>query len=425
MAHEAVVNSSVATNVDRRSPAALRSGRLTVRQRVVLIVATLALGFVAARQAPRAMVTAPTSSGAAERPIGAGRSAGPAVAPKPHFAESWVSPHGHVRSTHGSAICALPSGDMLAVWYGGTREGAADVALFTSRLVAGTAAWTAPERAVDRVIAQEELDRVIKKVGNAVIFPDASGTLWMVYVSVSMGGWSGSSLNVKTSQDEGRTWGPSRRLTLNPFLNLSTLVRNKPIYTSDGRIGLPVYHELAIKFPQILWLTPGPNGSVQDYRMRNFASETGLIQPSLVPLGHDRVLMMLRDRRPDKRMHTAYSDDNGWTWSEAAASDLPNPDSALDALRLNDGRIVLVYNHAHRGRENLRLAVSADAGRTWQAGPVLEATAGREYSYPFLVEDRAGGIHLTYTWHRERIKHLRFNLAWLDEALRSNRAGQQ
>jgi predicted neuraminidase len=124
-------------------------------------------------------------------------------------------------------------------------------------------------------------------------------------------------------------------------------------------------------------------------------------------------------------MHTAYSDDNGWTWSEAAASDLPNPDSALDALRLNDGRIVLVYNHAHRGRENLRLAVSADAGRTWQAGPVLEATAGREYSYPFLVEDRAGGIHLTYTWHRERIKHLRFNLAWLDEALRSNRAGQQ
>jgi len=394
----------------------------------VLITLTLAVGYFTARHAPDGLDSAPVHvepreiSVTVPPPTAAAMAAAAAVGPQ--FTESWVSPTGHMRSAHSSAICALPSGDLLAVWYGGTREGAADVALFTSRLKRGGTEWTAPLLAVDRMIAQGELDRTIKKVGNAVIFPDQTGTLWMVYVSVSMGGWSGSALNVKTSLDEGRTWGASRRLTLNPFLNISTLVRNKPIYASDGRIGLPVYHEMALKFPQMLWITPGPQGTVQEYRMRNIAAETGLIQPTLVPLDHDRVLMLLRDRRAERRLHTAISDDNGWTWSDAAPSELPNPDAAIDGLRLRDGRILLVYNHAQHGRENLRLALSADAGRSWKAGPVLEAAAGREYSYPYLVEDQGGQIHLTYTWQRERIKHAAFNVAWLDRQMRAVLGGK-
>jgi len=164
-----------------------------------------------------------------------------------------------------------------------------------------------------------------------------------------------------------------------------------------------------------LWLTPGPNGTVQDYRMRSLSSQTDLLQPALVPLGGDRVLMMLRDGGADRILHTAYSEDNGWTWSQAAPTTLPNPDAAVDALRLRDGRILLVYNHSILGRENLRLAVSSDQGRTWKVGANLEAADEREYSYPNLVEDQRGQIHLTYTWHRERIRHVTFNLAWLDQ----------
>jgi predicted neuraminidase len=201
---------------------------------------------------------------------------------------------------------------------------------------------------------------------------------------------------------------------LNPFFNLSSLVRNKPIYASDGRIGLPVYHEMALTYPQMLWLTPGPNGTVQEYRMRNLSTETGLIQPALVPLDDDRVLMMLRDRSNGRSLRSAFSNDNGWTWSVAAPSGLPNPDAAIDALRLRDGRILLVYNHSENDRENLRLAVSNDQGRTWRTGAILEEGEQKEYSYPNLAEDRRGHIHLTYTWHRERIKHVTFNLAWLD-----------
>ncbi|MDO8544305.1 MAG: sialidase family protein [Opitutaceae bacterium] len=387
--------------------------RLSPLSRVVLIGCALLTVLVAARFAPEGDGSAPADI--AHFPTPAGVPDPTDLVPV--FSQSWITPPGHTASAHSSAICALPSGDLLAVWYGGSREGGADVALFTARLTGAAGKWTPPVTAIDRAMAQTELDRAIKKVGNAVIFPDRTGCLWMVYVSVSLGGWSGSALNVKTSRDEGHTWGASQRLTLNPFFNLSSLVRNKPIYASDGRIGLPVYHEMALKFPQMLWLTPGPDGTVQDYRIRNLSSESGLIQPALVPLDHDRVLMMLRDRGGDRSLHTAYSDDNGWTWSEAAPSGLPNPDAAIDALRLRDGRILLVYNHAERGRENLRLAISADQGRTWRAGAVLEEAAHHEFSYPNLAEDRRGRIHLTYTWQRERIKHVVFNRAWLDRRL--------
>lgn len=397
------------------APVAPRLPRL---HRVLLGFATLAIAYAGVRDARRGGVVPPAGI-VPTPPLAAG-----ATQAAPFFRQSWVAPAGHTASAHSSTVCTLPSGDLMAVWYGGTREGATDVSLFTARLALGGSEWSAPERTVDRALAEQELDRRVKKVGNAVIFADRSGMLWMVYVSVTVGGWSGSALNVKTSRDEGRTWSPSQRLTVNPFFNISSLVRNKPIYASDGRIGLPVYHELAMKYPQMLWLTPGADGGVQDYTVRSLTTSTGLIQPTLVPLANDRVLMMLRDRGGGRRLHTAYSNDNGWTWSAAEACGLPNPDSAVDGLRLRDGRVLLVYNHASSGRENIRLAVSSDEGRTWQPGPIIEQAAQKEYSYPCLAEDARGHIHLTYTWQRERIKHVEFNVAWLDTAAATREATQ-
>jgi predicted neuraminidase len=221
-----------------------------------------------------------------------------------------------------------------------------------------------------------------------------------MYVTVTVGGWSGSTLNVKTSRDAGRTWSASERLTLNSFFNLSSLVRNKPVFADDGRIGLPIYHEMATTYAQMLWLTPGANGRLADYAVRSLVGTKGVIQPTVVPGSGGRAIM-----------------DNGWTWTTPVGGTLPNPDAATDALRLRDGRLLLVYNHATSGRENLRLAVSADEGRSWIPGPMIEDETGREFSYPCLSEDGHGRIHLTYTWRRQRIKHVEFNGAWLRQAL--------
>jgi alpha-L-rhamnosidase len=85
---------------------------------------------------------------------------------------------------------------------------------------------------------------------------------------------------------------------------------------------------------------------------------------------------------------------------------LPNPDSGIDAVTMTDGRALLVYNHVstRRKRFPLNVAISSD-GRRWRALRVLEDQPG-EYSYPAVIQGSDGLVHITYTWNRERIKHV-------------------
>jgi predicted neuraminidase len=71
---------------------------------------------------------------------------------------------------------------------------------------------------------------------------------------------------------------------------------------------------------------------------------------------------------------------------------------------LADGRHLLVYNHTARGRSPLNIAVSSN-GRDWQAAAVLESQPG-EYSYPAVIQTSDQLVHVTYTWKRQRIKHV-------------------
>ena len=82
----------------------------------------------------------------------------------------------------------------------------------------------------------------------------------------------------------------------------------------------------------------------------------------------------------------------------------PNPNSGIDAVTLKDGRSLLVYNHTTTGRSPLNVAVSAD-GNAWTPAVVLEDEKG-EYSYPAIIQTADGKVHVTYTWRRQRIKHV-------------------
>ncbi|MCJ7686004.1 MAG: exo-alpha-sialidase, partial [Desulfobacteraceae bacterium] len=145
---------------------------------------------------------------------------------KPFMVEKFINPDPGNGIVHVGSICELPDGRLIASWYGGTREGAKDVAIFLAIKDPGhRTRWSKPKKVVDRVSASRELYRYIKKVGNPVIFAGSGDHLWLVYVTISAGGWSGSSLNAKVSSDAGATWNNSQRLTLSPFLNISELVR--------------------------------------------------------------------------------------------------------------------------------------------------------------------------------------------------------
>ena len=317
---------------------------------------------------------------------------------------------GGVASVHVASLCEPAPGQLAAAWYGGSREGAKDVAVFFSRR--DSRGWSPAVPVVTAETARQELGHYVRKVGNAVIFADAQGKLSLLYVAIAVGGWSGSSLALKESTDLGQTWTPSRRLILSPFFNISTLVKNGATPMEDGGWAVPIYQELFAKFPEILWLNERA-GTPTAVRTRAFGGRTAF-QPSLVALDAQNALMLCRTASQQRDLFMTRTADGGQSWSAPQITGLPNSDSGVDAIRLHDGRLLLAFNDTNTGRANLRLAISRDSGTNWQRGPYLEQEPGEEFSYPFLVQARDGEIHLAYTWKRRAIRVVSFNSTWLD-----------
>ena len=104
---------------------------------------------------------------------------------------------------------------------------------------------------------------------------------------------------------------------------------------------------------------------------------------------------------------TSWSDDNGNSWSPLEPTTIPNPNAGTDAVTLQDGRQLLVYNHTTRSTGNrgmLNIALSAD-GVDWTPVMTLEKARG-EYSYPAVIQTRDGLVNVTYTYQRKSVKHV-------------------
>ena len=90
---------------------------------------------------------------------------------------------------------------------------------------------------------------------------------------------------------------------------------------------------------------------------------------------------------------------------------MPNPNSGTDALTLQDGRQLLIYNHKvrtkeNRGRDLLNLAISDD-GIKWTPVMTIENEESEHgYAYPAIIQSKDGLVHATYTFNRESVKYL-------------------
>ncbi len=344
---------------------------------------------------------------------------------KPFISDNFVNPGSESGMVHVGSICEVSDGNLGAVWYGGTREGAKDVAIFFSTKSSGkNAPWSNPRIIVDRASATKELNRYIRKVGNPVLFSGPDKRLWLIYVSITVGGWSGSALNVKASLNGGLSWSNSQRLTLSPFFNISELVKGRPLPVSAAEgnenrdhFAVPIYHELLGYFPEILWIAFSRTNDDIIYEKTRMAGGSSFIQPSIAPLNTHTAQAFFRCISPVRQISTARTDDGGQTWSTPKFLDLPNPDSAVDALPLRQDRILMAYNDSPNNREILQLAVSNDRGINWVQIHTLENSPQEEFSYPYMIRGRNGLIHLVYTWKRKRIKHWVFNEAWVDQKL--------
>lgn len=290
-------------------------------------------------------------------------------------------------SCHASTIVETGTGELLAAWFGGTDEGENDVAIWIARKTAD--GWSAPEE-----VARHENT----PTWNPVLFRTLDGVTWLFYkFGTSPREWTGA---FRRSEDDGKTWSDVELLPT----GLLGPVRNKPLILPDGTVVAGSSHESYRSWtayaeisrdPGRLWERSGP-AALPD-------QPYGVIQPAIVPI-RGGLRMFLRTRNVGK-VGVADSWDGGRTWSTVRTTDLPNPNSGIDAVGLQDGRIVLVYNHTERGRTPINVAVSADEGETWNSFLALETEPG-EYSYPAVIQHSDGSVHITYTWKRERIKHV-------------------
>ncbi|KAE8726283.1 hypothetical protein F3Y22_tig00007179pilonHSYRG00110 [Hibiscus syriacus] len=92
-------------------------------------------------------------------------------------------------------------------------------------------------------------------------------------------------------------------------------------------------------------------------------------------------------------------------WNHVDRWIVPDPTVVMRRLRmirLRDGRVLLAYNTISRGV--LKVAVSTDDGGSWDEVLALEENPGMEFSYPAVIEDSEGLLHITYTYDRIQIK---------------------
>jgi BNR repeat-like domain len=359
--------------------------------------------------------------------------------------------------THAPGIVECANGDLIASWYGDAKPN--DSAVLGARKRRGEMAWDAPYVMADRPGFPD---------CNTTMHIDGRGRLWLFWPTILGSSWESSLLNyqVATSYSEpgpprwdregvillkpadfsaealrllgtreirpprGAIVGPAgqkAKLTDPLFQRLGWAPRCKPTILPGGRIILPVYSDtFAISIMALsddectTWYPSKP--------LIGF----GNIQPTVLRRDDATLVAYMRENGSLQRIRVSESKDDGLTWSAVKETELPNPGSGIDGVRLANGHWVLVYNDAADSRASLAVSLSDDEGRTWKWTRHLERHSAGRYHYPAVIQGRDGSIHTIYSCFiapdatpaktaagksteptLKGIKHAMFNEAWI------------
>lgn len=285
---------------------------------------------------------------------------------------------------HASTVVEAPDGSLLTAWFGGTAEKDPDVGIWLARFADGR--WNA----ASRVAKTSQIAH-----WNPVLFRDPKRGLFLFFkVGVDVPKWS----TYWMASQDGATWSEPKELVPGDVGGRGP-VKNKAIILSDGAWLAPASTEHKAWKP---FADRSEDGGLTWTRTADFMDKGG-IQPTFWESSPGQVHALMRTTKC--WIYRSDSQDGGRTWTKAEKTTLPNNNSGIDALRLDDGRVLLVYNPVGLDwgpRTPLSLAVSEDNGASWTNITHLENEKG-EYSYPSIVRT-AKGVAIVYTWKRERVR---------------------
>jgi predicted neuraminidase len=327
---------------------------------------------------------------------------------------------------HAATLIRRRDGGLLVAWFGGTRESHRDTAIWAAEREplarrppsAGArpgAAWTAP-----RIIARAspardaEADVSAARSGerlphwNPVLFSPSEGKTALHFkLGRSIRSWQ---TFAQYSEDEGRTWTEARPLVVGDRGGRGA-VKNKPIQLETGAWLAGASLERWRRWDAFFDRSETGLGDWQASDLIRFDRRAyptkGIIQPTLWQADDGTVHALFRSTAG--RLFGSRSTDDGRNWTEAFATEIPNNNSGIDAVRLPGGLIALACNPVGgnwAARTPLCVLFSRDEGKTWPARIDLESGPG-EYSYPALIA-ADDGICVAYTWNRRRIA-----LSWI------------
>ena len=317
--------------------------------------------------------------------------------------EAVAEPSDRFPACHCSVIVELDTGDLLAGYYAGSGEARPD------------AAWVAARRRPsDTGFGPLDIvaDTAGKPEGNGILMQSGSGVLRVIYGTMhgKLDGpagpgvrWVTCDLRMKTSGDRGETWSDVVMIEK----ELGHVPRCKPTRLDSGEwVFGTEYKDGASR----VWSSSDDGESWHE--IGRIGGEPNQ-HPSLVERSDGSILALLRPAGRQGQVLQSTSRDAGRTWRPAELTELPSPFAALDAVRLADGRIALVWNRSATDRNPLSLALSEDEGRTWPHVRDLVTGEG-QFHYPAMIQTHDGLLHVSFTNNRRTIDHVVLSPAWIE-----------
>ena len=360
---------------------------------------------------------------------------------------------------HAANLMVLHDETLACVWFGGSMEGKSDISVFMSQLNPESETWSTPVQLSHDPERSEQ---------NPILFPAPNGELWLLHTAQQSGNQDTAIVRRRISKDNGLSWGPTEQMN---GLALGTFVR-QPIHVhTDGTWLLPTFDCRIL--PGEKWDGSHDLSAVlrstdqgKSWTRIEVPNSMGCVHMNIVPAADGKLLAFFRSRWADF-IYTTSSVDGGLTWSTPVPTELPNNNSSIQALRLKDGRLAMIFNHSSAldaterraslydeledddaskndvkssdvsnerrafwgaPRAPMTLALSEDDGQTWPWKRHLEVGDGycmsndsarrvnREYSYPSLRQTADGALHVAYTVFRQHIRHAKVMPDWIVES---------
>ncbi|MEU2198570.1 sialidase family protein [Isoptericola sp. NPDC019482] len=335
-------------------------------------------------------------------------------------------------SNHAPCLAPTSDGGLLAVWFGGSDEGNADIGIVQARLDPATGRWGDERRVTEDPVRAEQ---------NPSLFRHPDGALWLVYTSmVARNTGVEETFNLqhtsvvrrRVSHDDGRTWSDPEEWFTRP----GTFCRQPVQVLASGRWVFPQWlcFDDDTKNGSDVTVLQLSDDAGASWREVAVPGSRGRVHANVVELGPGELVALFRSRSAD-RIYLSRSTDDGDTWTEPEPTALPNNNAGLSAVRLPSGRLAVAYNAQSFNdvggpvfwpfeRSQVTVAVSDDGGRTWPVRRVVEPGDGftgtgnlrsnHRYEYPYLMVE-GETLHLVYSYFsRETMKHVVFTEAWID-----------